>query len=433
MATRTIVQKFYQHAMGGFSYYCHQELKIAPGHDYKVVRASDEPRFLGVLIQINPRYLGKLNKIAMQEELAMAMGLPGDQHLRIGRGPAGTISLEIPKPETLCITITARQLPRRAGVVGIDTRRKPTAVDFTNPATAHALVAGITGSGKTNTQKLLAWSQAVHNAPEQLQMVMIDVEKKGRQWGDFAGLPHLAHPIIVDQDEARAALAWAVSDYDQRRQTNRVLPKLFLFIDELQSLVEVGGCVEPLERLARVGREYGIHLVVATQHPTIEALGSATLRRNLAIRLVSRVDDATAAHVATGQKGSGAELLTGPGDSLLVQPGLKTRLTVALLKPQDTELLARVGEPKRLPLDLDVDRILDVVPDLHPSQLAEPHTMEQLAYALATNQGVNKLQRRFEIGGGRASRLKSDADGLRDELWQLGKTICDVEDCEAEG
>lgn len=153
---RTIVQNFYQTAMTGFSYYAQQEMQISPERDYRVVRASDEPRFLTVLLQINPKHLRKLTKSAMQEEMAMAMGLPEDQFLRIGRGPKGTISLEIPKPETLCITITARQLPRRPGVVGIDSKRKPTAINFDNPTTAHALVAGVTGSGKTNTQKLLA-------------------------------------------------------------------------------------------------------------------------------------------------------------------------------------------------------------------------------------------------------------------------------------
>lgn len=427
---RTIVQNFYQTAMTGFSYYAQQEMQISPERDYRVVRASDEPRFLTVLLQINPKHLRKLTKSAMQEEMAMAMGLPEDQFLRIGRGPNGTISLEIPKPETLCITITARQLPRRPGVVGIDSKRKPTAINFDNPTTAHALVAGVTGSGKTNTQKLLAWSQAIHNDPGQLQIIMIDVEKRGRQWSDFAGLAHLAHPIIVEEGEARAAVAWVLAEYDRRRRQNVTSPKLFVFIDEVKDLVDAGGFTEPLERLARLGREYGIHLVLATQHPTIDALGSSTLRRNLVVRLVSRVDDATAAHVATGQKGTGAEMLTGPGDSFLVQPGQLTRLTVALLKSEDVANLDRVDEPRRLPLDLDVERVMDVVPAPHPTQTAETHTMEQLAFALGTGAGVNKLQRQFGIGGGRASRLRSDADELRDELLELGKTICDVEDCE---
>lgn len=429
MATRSILQKFYQSAMTGFSYYVEQEMKIMPRRDYWVTKANNEPRFVSVLLRINPRHLRKLTKTVMQDELSMAMGLPADQFLRIGRGPAGTIALEIPKPQDLYITITAQRLPHRPGVVGINMQRKPTAVDFGNPSTAHALIAGITGSGKTNTQKLLAWSQAVHHTPDDLQMVMIDVEKRGRQWGDFTNVAHLAHPVIIEEDEARAALAWGLAEYDKRREENRTTPKLFFFIDEVEALVKAGGCMEPLERLAQMGREYGIHLVVATQHPTVEALGSAAFRRNLLVRLVGRVDDATAAHVATGQKGSGAEMLTGPGDSYLVQMGQRARVTVALLENEDVANLDRVEEPRRLPLDLDVDRVLDVVPAPHPSQMAEPHTMEQLAFALGTEAGVNRLQRHFGLGGGRATRLREDAAELRDELWDLGKTICDVEDC----
>jgi len=260
---KTIVSGFYQQAMTGLYYYLHQELGIRPGRDYWIIQAKNESRLLNVVVRIYPKHLRKLIKYEMTEELAMAMGLGAEQRLRISRSSGGTISLEIPKPESLCSTVSTRQLPHRAGVVGLDTRGRPTRLNFDDPLTPHVLLAGMTGSGKTNTQKVLAWRQMAHYGPEQVGVLVIDVEKQGRQWGEFDGCRHLVHPIITEQEEARQALAWVVSEMEERKK-RRENGKLFVVVDEMQSLVEAGGCVRSLDRLARVGREFGIQLVVAT-------------------------------------------------------------------------------------------------------------------------------------------------------------------------
>lgn len=442
---KTIVSRFYSQAMSGFAHYLHQELQINPGLDYRLIQASNEPRLLVVQIQINPRHLRKLTSNQMLEELAMATGLAADQRLRIARGPGGSICLEIPKPGTLCFDLRVDQLPRRHGlraVIGLDTARRPAEVNFAAPLTPHGLISGVTGSGKTNTQQLLAWSLAIHTAPDEARMVIIDVEKQRRTWSAFDRLAHLAHPIIIDIDEARRAVAWTVAELDRRQTQHRSNPHLFLFIEELEELVKRDGFTAPLETLARLGRESGIHLWPATQHPTIEALGSSVLRRNLSVRIVNRVDDAHAALAATGQRNSGAELLTGPGDTIMVQPGSQIRrLTVPKLTPHDLTRPPRLDEIKSLPLAEveDPDRAVDAVkpaPELDEDEIlvrggsrqTEPITIPQLAYALTASRGITHLADYLGVGSTKAKRIKNLADRLRQEMRALGFIIMDTQE-----
>jgi S-DNA-T family DNA segregation ATPase FtsK/SpoIIIE len=186
--------------------------------------------------------------------------------------------------------------------------------------TPHALIAGTTGSGKTNVQRLIVYDLALQNAPADVQFLLIDTRKRGSGWAPFAGLPHLAHPIITDDVTAARALGWATAEIDRRAAERRNTPRVFIGIDEAQALLEQEALIRPIVDIAGTGREFGVHLIAATQNPTAKQLGDITLKRNLSARLVGKVDGATAAHVATGQEGTEAHKLTGAGDMLLVTP-----------------------------------------------------------------------------------------------------------------
>ncbi len=170
--------------------------------------------------------------------------------------------------------------------------------------------------------------------------------------------------------------------------------------------------------MAGTGREFGIHLLAATQNPTAKQLGDVTIKRNLSARLVGRVDDATAAHVATGQSETGAERLTGAGDFLLVTPDRTMRLTAALLTEKDTARLPRAEAPGHLDLNQyeDVNRVLDVA----DSGRADPPEPEHVALALGTGRGITYLQKELGIGGKRATRVKEFADRIKARLIELG-------------
>lgn len=408
--------------MRGFRAYVAQELKIYPGRDYQIVRASNEPRLLNVQVAVNPRHLRPLVKIC--PELAMATGLHANQQLRISRSAGTTIALELPKPQGLWFNIRPGHLPQRRGLrasVGLDTTRAPAAVNFGDPLTPHALVAGATGSGKTMTQQLLAWSLAHQNSPADVRLIIIDVEKRGYSWRLFDGLEHLSHPVVIDEPEARRVFSWAVAELDRRQQQHRNTPRTFVFVDELRSLIEAGGFTDQISRVTRIGREYGIHFIGATQHPTIDVLGDADIKRNLTTRLVGRVDDATAAHVATGQRATGAETLTGSGDFLLVQPGHLHRITVALLDDRDADQLPRAGRPHCLDLDGldDPAHILDQTSGPRADDLSPAH----IARALVEDCGITKLAGLLGIGSSKAKRVNEFAGQVRDGIIEAGYQI----------
>ena len=301
----------------GVADYLWQELKIHPRtNDFRVVSATSGPRVLTLNLLVNPRHAPKI--IGLSEQLSMAVGLDRNARIRAARGNRGTLALEVPKPPHLWYNIGVGALPngrRLRAPLGIDVDHRPAHLDFANPLTPHVLAAGTTGSGKTNTARLFVYELARANRPEDVQLILVDPRKRGIAWQSFASLPHLAHPIITTDDEAMQALCWAVAETGRRAQDRRPVPSVFLCIDEAQALLDRDEFVRPISDLAAVGREFNIHLLLATQNPTAKDLGDTGIKRNLTARVVGKVDSAQAAQVAAGVKATGAELLLGPGDS----------------------------------------------------------------------------------------------------------------------
>jgi DNA segregation ATPase FtsK/SpoIIIE, S-DNA-T family len=204
---------------------------------------------------------------------------------------------------------------------------------------AHILVSGTTGSGKSALLRTIAASLALTHMPGLLQMLCID--PKGRAFPAFAGIPHLTRKPIVDVPEALEALQSvmrvmesrdrrgetpvssreAITAYNDGGQGTSV-PRIVIFIDELADLVMQGAApfTEALTRLVQRGRQAGIHVIAATQHPS-SAILSSVMRANFPLRLVGRVVSADDARVASGRAGTNAHLLNGRGDFLAVRGG----------------------------------------------------------------------------------------------------------------
>jgi S-DNA-T family DNA segregation ATPase FtsK/SpoIIIE len=354
---------FYQQTASAIADYLWQELKIHPRRsDYRIAAATSGPRVLSLSILVNPRYAPKI--MGLTQQLSMAAGLDPSEAIRVARGKRGSLALEIPKPRWMWYNVPVTALPPRRGLlasVGLDGEHRPALVDFSNPLTPHCLIAGTTGSGKTNTQRVLIYDLAKQNRPDAVRFLLIDTRKRGSAWLPFAHLPHLAHAIITEDDEALRSLAWAVAEIDRRATSGQRRPRVFIGIDEAQALLDRGEFVKSISDLAAVGREFGIHVLAALQNPTAAQLGDTSIKRNLTTRLVGRVDSAQAANVAAGVKGSGAELLTGAGDMLLVLPTGIRRMTAALLTEQDTGRLPRAEQVSSLDLGEyeDVDYVLE--------------------------------------------------------------------------
>lgn len=400
-----------------------QKLSIQPYTDYRP-RGYNAARVFSLrLAGINPAHLTKIR--AMRDELTMWAGLDDDHRVRIGWDQWG-ISIEIPKPFSLWQKVTIEQLEacrflRRGAVatLGLGLQGEPRRINFQAATTAHVLIAGVTRSGKTNTQRLIAWNLVRNSGPERVKLLIFDVAKKGYRWADFGNVAHLAHPVITDLEEAERALCWLSQEIERRGVQGRNSPRTFIFIDELKALItDSKGIALHLARIASTGAEFGLHLVMATQYPQIQMLGDeksgVEIKRNTSTRLCGRVDAADAATNTLGVPNSGAEFLQGYGDFLLRDFDGLHRITVAKLEEKHVEQLPRAT--RLIPLDLP--NLDDVHRAPTPRNQPDPYEPEQVAMALFYPQlGINKLARHFGIGNNKAGRVKAFAQTIH--RWGL--------------
>jgi len=408
----------------------YQELGLQPNHNYQP-SGHNAARVMSLkLAGINPHYLSAI--IGLRDQLTMWAGLDDKSKIRVGW--AGTnILLEIPKPPQYWRQVTIeileeRRMIRRGPVVtlGLGLQDDPKRINFREAAIAHVLISGQTRSGKTNTQKLIGWNLVRNTDPAEARLIIFDVAKRGYKWRDFSSassaVVHLAHPVITDLEEADQVLAWLSMEIERRAEGGYTTPRLFCLIDELKALTDDSKvAAKYLARIASVGGEFGLHLVLATQYPQVKLLGgSSELKRNITTRLCGKVDDATAAANALGLAGTGAESLQGYGDFLLKDFGGLSRLTVAKIEERHIEKLPR-AEANRL--DLPTSDITHNGP-LSRANHNQPDCLkpEEIAPVLfqwgAQPTGINKIQ---TLAGGVGSKKARRIQRFVKEIIRLAQ------------
>ena len=399
-----------------------REIQRLAGRNEILCQVADKVRgpqiFTFRLHLADPGHLSKL--LSMEEQLALVLGVPS---VRVARH-LGLVHLEIALPGPFHRPLPVRALNRKGGswvTLGQTAVGTPVHINLAGTRTCHALVSGITGSGKTIAEQLIAWTLATDNEPNAVNLLLID-GKGGTAWWGFERLPHLPHPVIGDPGEAIAALTWCVAELDRRKTNGQRRPALFVVVDEVRELLDAGGepVAEAIRRVAALGRDLGIHIVVATQHALVDNLGGSIAKANLPLRLTGRVADATAAYVATGVKSSGAEMLQGNGDFIVTVAGVSHRLQVAMLTNREIGRLPRVEITPRLDFgDYDPARVLDVVDKPGP----DPVEPDQVAVALASGKGITWLANELGVGSSKARRVREFAQLVADKLAELGYTI----------
>jgi S-DNA-T family DNA segregation ATPase FtsK/SpoIIIE len=291
----------------------------------------------------------------LADDLALAMQVPT---LSVDRGKEGVIlefSNPNPRPVTLLNLLPETMpMPLATAMLGLTDDGAPLLARLSAPEVAHILVSGTTGSGKSALLRTMAASLALTHTPSLLQILCID--PKGRAFPAFNGIPHLTRKPIVDVPEALEALNSVVrvmESRDRRGETpvasrNAIasqndgvqgtsVPRIVIFIDELADLVMQGEApfTDALTRLVQRGRQAGVHVIAATQHPS-SAILSSVMRANFPLRLVGRVVSADDARVASGRAGTNAHLLSGRGDFLAVSGGENPiRFQVAYIDEKD--------------------------------------------------------------------------------------------------
>jgi len=305
------------------------------------------PRF--VQFQLAPPLGIKVKRIAsLSEEIALSLGARSCRVYRQG----GTINVEVPRKEARTVKLIPlcrrlSQIPPCTAVLGLDESGTPLLLHLPSPDVAHVLIAGTTGSGKTELLRTMIASLVMHNRLGEVQLVLVD--PKGRGFAPFVGLPHLLHPLVNDAEETLSLLRRLVEEMERRDQEGISEPKVMVFVDELADLMLVGGreMERVLTRLLQRGREAGVHLVGCTQKPTAAVIGSL-VKSNFPVRLVGSVTSPEDAKVAAGIAGTGAEKLLGRGDFLVVVKGQVLRLQAAYVSVSEIrEMVTRLREGGR--------------------------------------------------------------------------------------
>lgn len=315
-------------------------------------------------------------------------------------------------------TQSPAQLPL---ILGVDTIGAPLVVDLATMP--HLLLAGATGSGKSVALNTMLCSLLCKRTPDELKLILID--PKRLEFAAYADVPHLLFPIVTNSRYAASVLKWLLNTMQERYEllaragvrniadylklpAERQQQKLYsivLMIDELADLMMVAGkeVEESIARIAQMARAAGIHMIVATQRPSVDVI-TGTIKVNfpcrLSCRVVSKIDSRTILDVG------GADKLLGKGDMLYLDASNPLRrVHGAYIADGEIETLAQFWRSQRRAEYIDQQEVIafennDIDPgdeDLFQEVLQFLETVDEISISL--------LQRRFRIGYNRSARI----------------------------
>jgi S-DNA-T family DNA segregation ATPase FtsK/SpoIIIE len=291
----------------------------------------------------------------------------------------------------------------------------------------HLLVAGATGAGKSVCINTIITSFVYRAGPDTVRFVMVD--PKMLELTTYVGLPHLIPPVVSQPKDAVRILKWAVTEMETRyRMLARVgvrsiddynrrqagedaprLPYLVVIIDELADLMlsNVRGEIEEcIARLAQMARAVGIHLVLATQRPSVDVI-TGVIKANFPSRIAFQVPTRTDSRTILDS--IGAERLLGKGDMLYLGVGMAAPVRIHgsyISTEETTDVVEWLKTRNPLPETDEEEMALERVDDLYPTEREDDLFEEASRILVAHQQGsISLLQRRLKVGYARAARL----------------------------
>jgi S-DNA-T family DNA segregation ATPase FtsK/SpoIIIE len=380
--------------------------------------------------------------LAMQAESVLIERIPGKS----------TVGIQIPNPNREGISL--RELlesdayqgsaSKLTVALGKTIHGEPFMADLVTMP--HLLIAGSTGTGKSVGLNAMLTSMLYRATPDEIRLILID--PKRLELGMYDDIPHLMTPVVVDPKKASNALRWAVREMEERYKTlaafgvrnieqynrnlrqmvenkelpdsaerPRPLPFIVVVVDELADLMMVAGneVEESIARLAQMARAVGIHLILATQRPSVDVITGlikANLPARISFRVSSKIDSRTILD------GNGAEQLLGRGDMLFLPPASsqKLRLHGPYISEQESARLASFLRKQGKPM-YDDTITADDKKDGTDSLEFEKDDLYDEAARIVVEGGqvsISYLQRKLRIGFSRAARLVDmmEAEGL---------------------
>jgi hypothetical protein len=294
----------------------------------KLATAHRGARHLSLGIRLtDPTQLDRA--LALSEPLALSAGTSAVLAQRL----EGIVSYQFELPQAQWEFYNRADLPTLAAV-GLAEQRRPVTFELDPP---HVLVAGTTGSGKSETLKSILIALLTTHEPGSLGLVLVDPH---RDYTDFTNAAHLLMPIAHEPGDIAAALTWAVDELARRKEADtKDAPTLIVAIDEADIALSDRRNLEAARIISKQARKFGIHLFVSTQKPTHADLpGILDMLLN---RYVGLVSDGRMSATLTGHAGLQAHRLTGKGDFLRVIGATCQRFQVAMATTQDYEQLPR--------------------------------------------------------------------------------------------
>lgn len=416
-----------------------EEVLSSFGISAKVVNATQGPTV--TRYEIEPAQGVKVSRIVnLTDDIALNLAA---QHIRMEAPIPGKSAIGIEVPNTKTEAVHLRDVldcsdfkEARGGIpvgLGKDIAGKPVITDLAKMP--HLLVAGTTGSGKSVCVNTLISSILFSRKPEEVKLLLID--PKMVELSVYNGIPHLMAPVVTDMKKAAAVLRWAVREMEARYKAfaasgkrdvksyneahpKEAMPLIVLIIDELADLMMTApdDIEESISRLAQMARAAGIHMVLATQRPSVNVI-TGSIKANVPSRISfavgSQIDSRTILDMA------GAEKLLGKGDMLFSPIGANKPIRVqgAFISDDEVEHLVEFVKQQREPeYDDTVTAEAEKETAAQDNEEKDIYRDELLERAVnlvmeSGQASVSMLQRRFRIGYTRAARLVDTMEDLK--------------------
>jgi DNA segregation ATPase FtsK/SpoIIIE, S-DNA-T family len=399
------------------------------GVEAKVVKINKGPVI--TMYELEPSVGTKVSKItSLGDNISLALRSANIRIVAPLPGK-GTIGIEVPNKKSEQVLLRdilesveyAEEESPLKFALGKDIFGKPIVTDLTKMP--HLLIAGATGSGKTVCLNAIISSFLVNASPEELKFLMIDPKRV--ELMIFEEIPHLVSPIVTNSKKAAAALNWVVNEMERRYEVfaekgvrnlatyrekkqgdDENIPYIVVIVDELADLMvvaqqEVEGAIM---RIAQLARAAGIHLILATQRPSVNVITGvikANFPARISFKVASKVDSRTVLDA------NGAEKLLGKGDMLFMEPGESQiiRGQCSLVEDAEIKNMAKFIRAQGGPRYIE-DAILkqEKKTGVGVEQEKDDLYREAVRIVVETKQAsVSMIQRKLRVGYTRAARM----------------------------